>query len=119
MFMSASGSYFLEVTITLAACLLIVAYLRPFLKKILVDLCGTEERAQFWAAFSNTLLVGLPMFFALAYRPEASNAEQLFFEITQKLSGNMGGFLAALIASGMVIAFFSLFAPRTPKAETK
>ena len=111
--------YLLEVAITLAACLLIVGYLRPHLRRVLLDLCGTEERARFWTVFSNLLLVGMPMIIALAYQPGAKNAEELFFEITRKLSGNLGGFLFALVCSGMMIAFFALFAPRMPKAETK
>jgi len=111
--------YLLEVAITLAACLLIVGYLRPPLRRILLDLCGTEERARFWTVFSNLLLIGVTMIIALAYQPEAKNAEELFFEITGKLSGNLGGFLFALVCTGMIIAFFALFAPRMPKAETK
>jgi hypothetical protein len=117
--MNSIVSYLLEVAITLAAGLLVVGYLRPHLSRILVDLCGTEDRAQFWTAFSNLLLVGMPTIIALAYRPEAKNAEELFFEITGKLSGNLGGFLFALICTGMMIAFFALFAPHTPKAESK
>ncbi|MEW6406919.1 MAG: hypothetical protein AB1649_34510 [Chloroflexota bacterium] len=112
-------SYLLEVAITLAICTLTFRYLRPFLKTILVDLCGTEERAQFWTVFSHTLLIGLPMILALAYQPEAQNAEELFFELARKISGNFGGFLFALLGAGMTVAFFSLFAPRTPKAEAK
>ena len=111
-------SYFLEVAITLAICTLTFGYLRPFLKKVLVDLCGTEERAQFWTAFSNILMLGIPMIIALTYKPEARSAEELFFEITRKISGNFGGFLSALIGAGMMVAFFALFAPRA-KAESK
>jgi hypothetical protein len=65
------------------------------------------------------LLVGLPAVIALNYKPEASNAEELFFEISRKLSGNLAGFLFALAGAGIMIAFFALFAPRTPKAESK
>jgi hypothetical protein len=111
--------YLLEVAITLAVCTLMFRYLRPFLKTILVDLCGTEERAQFWTVFSHILLIGLPTILALTYEPVARNAEELFFEMARKISGNFGGFLFALVGAGMTVAFFSLFAPRTPKAEAK
>jgi hypothetical protein len=112
-------SYLLEVGLTLAFCILTFGYLRPFLKRVLIDLCGTEERAQFWTAFSNILMIGLPMIIALTYQPEAQSAEALFFEITKKMSGNFGGFLFALVGAGMMVAFFALFAPRTSKAESK
>jgi hypothetical protein len=117
--MNAIASYLVELAITLTACLMATAYLRPHLKRVLVDLCGTEERAQFWTVFSNILLVGLPMIIAFAYKPEATNAQGMFFEMTRKFSGNLAGFLFALVGAGMMIAFFALFAPRTPKAESK
>ena len=117
--MNPIASYLIEVVITLTICLLLVRYLNPFLKKILVDLCATEDRAQFWTVFSNILLVGLPMVIAIAYKPEANDIEGLFFEITRKLSGNLGGFLFALVGAGLMISFFALFAPRSTKTEAK
>lgn len=117
--MNPIASYLIEVVITLTICLFLVRYLNPFLKKILVDLCATEDRAQFWTVFSNILLVGLPMVIAIAYKPEANDIEGLFFEITRKLSGNLGGFLFALVGAGLMISFFALFAPRSTKTEAK
>ena len=111
-------SFLIEVILTLILFSLAVTYLRPFLRHILVDLCGTEERAQFWLAFSNILLIGLPLIFALAYRPEATNSEELFFEVVGRLSGNLAGFLVALIGIGLFVSLFALIAPRQ-KMETK
>lgn len=111
-------SFSLEVILTLIIFSLIVAYLRPFLRRILVDLCGTEERAQFWTAFSNILLIGLPLIIALAYRPEANTGEDLFFDVVGRLSGNLAGFLVALIGIGMFVSLFALVAPKQ-KVETK
>lgn len=116
--MNSIVSFFIEVVMTLIIFSLVVAYLRPFLRRILVDLCGTEERAQFWTAFSNILLVGLPLIFALAYRPEATNSEELFFEMVGRLSGNLAGFLVAMIGIGMFVSLFALVAPKQ-KAESK
>jgi len=98
---------------------LLVGYLRPFLRKVLTDLCGTEERAQFWTAFSNILLIGMPIIFALNYRPEASNTEELFFEVAAKLSGNLGSLLFALLGIGFIVSFFALVAPKPTKLEAK
>ena len=117
--MSTILSYLIEVLVTLLVCALIVAYLRPFLKKVLIDLCGTEDRAQFWTAFANILLIGLPMILAVAYRPEAMMLEEFFFSITGKLSVNLSGMLFALVGVGMVVSFFALVAPRPAKAEAK
>jgi hypothetical protein len=112
-------SFLIEVALTLLVSSMLVRYLRPFLRKILTDLCGTEDRAQFWLAFSNILLIGLPVLFALSYSPEATNAEELFFEMAGKLSGNLAAFLFALIGVGFVVSFFALFAPRATQAEAK
>ena len=111
--------FLVQIVLTLIIVFLIVGYLRPFLKRILVDLCGTEERAQFWTAFSNILLIGLPLIFALNYRPESVNAEELFFNLAGKLSGNLGGLLVALIGIGIIVSFFALAAPKPAKAESK
>ena len=112
-------SFLTQITLTLLISILLVRYLRPFLHTILIDLCGTEERAQFWTVFSDILLLGLPMIIALNYRPEARNAEELFFEVSGKLSGNLGGFLFALVGVGLIVTFFALVAPKRRSAESK
>lgn len=109
--------FLVEVTLTFLISALVFHYFRPFLQRILVDLCGTEERAQFWTVFSNIILVGLPLLIALTYQPEATKAEALFFEITHRISGNMLGFLFALITTGFIVSVFALVAPR--QKETK
>ncbi len=108
-------AFAIEVVITFAICTLTFHYLRPFLKRILVDLCGTEERAQFWTIFSNILLVGFPLLISLMYQPKASQGEELFFELTRRTSGNLFGFMVALIGIGVIVSFFALVAPRTTK----
>ncbi len=112
-------SFLIQLTVTFVIVSLLVRYVRPHLHKILLDLCGTEERAQFWIAFSNILLIGMPMIFALNYKPEFMDAENLFFDVAGKLSGNLGGLLFALICIGIIVSFFALVAPRQPKAEAK
>lgn len=112
-------SFLIQIVLTLIIVSLIVGYIRPFLKKVLVDLCGTEDRAQFWTAFSNILLIGLPLLFAMRYRPEAANIEDLFFNLAGRLSGNLGGLLLALVCIGIIVSFFALAAPKQPKVETK
>lgn len=109
-------SFLIQVALTFVISFLIVAYLRPYLRKVLVDLCRTEDRASFWTVFSNILLIGMPTILSLNYQPEAENMEELFFDMAGKLSGNLGGFLFALVATGFVVSFFALVAPRS---ETK
>lgn len=112
-------SFLIQVLLTIALTAIIVGYIRPFLRKVLIDLCGTEERAQFWTAFSNVVLIGLPTILALNYRPEATTLEELFFEVAGRLSGTLAGFLFALVCVGIVVSLFALFAPRPAKVEAK
>lgn len=112
-------SFLVQLLITFIVVALIVGYIRPHLRRVLVDLCGTEERAQFWTVFSNILLIGMPMIFALNYKPEFLNPEELFFDVAGKLSGNLGGLILALVCIGIIVSFFALVAPKHPKIEAK
>ncbi|HLO29231.1 MAG TPA: hypothetical protein VK249_08860 [Anaerolineales bacterium] len=112
-------SFFIEVALTFVVSVLLIGYLRSHLRKVLVDLCGAEDRAQFWTMFSNILLIGLPTIIALSYQPKARSAEELFFEVAGRLSGSLTGFLFALIGVGLIVSFFALTAPRQPKVESK
>ena len=106
-----------ELVFTLLISLLLVGYLRPHLHRVLIDLCATDKRAQFWTVFSNILLVGLPCIIVLGFHPEASTLEESFFEVIGHLSGNLAGFLFALVLVGGGISFFALVAPRQQEAE--
>ena len=96
-------------TITLG---LLVAYLRPHLKRILLDLCGTEGRAQFWTVFTCILLIGFPLIFGLGFHPKALDAQGIFFEIVNQVKWNLLGFILVLIGAGFVVSIFALVAPR-------
>ena len=111
-------SFSIELGLTILACVSITGYLRPHLKRVLVDLCKTEERAQFWTVFSNIFLIGLPVIIALGFQPQAATFEAATFEIFGRLSGNLAGYLFALVGIGIIVSFFALVAPR-PKAEAK
>lgn len=117
--MNTIHAFLMQVALTAVLSLVIVGYLRPFLRKVLIDLCGTEDRSHFWTAFSNILLIGLPMIVSLNYKPEAGTAEEIFLEVSAKLSGNLAGLLFALIGIGFIVSFFALVAPRPIKEEAK
>lgn len=111
-------SFAIEFSLTLLASILLTSYLRPHLKRVLLDLCQTDERAQFWMSFTNILLIGLPSIVALGFKPEAMTTEEAVFEIIGRLGGNMAGYLFALVGIGFIVTFFALVAPRQ-KVESK
>ncbi|NCP86723.1 MAG: hypothetical protein CO094_12995 [Anaerolineae bacterium CG_4_9_14_3_um_filter_57_17] len=105
--------YFLgQLALTLTVCLALSALLRRSLRPLLMDLCGTAERAHFWTTFSQTLLVIFPAIFGLGFHPESADPAGLFFELAGQLRWNLFGFTLALTAIGAALAFFALVAPR-------
>ncbi len=107
-----------QLAATLLICLLLTAYIRPFLKRVLVDLCGTEERAQFWTVFSNIMLVALPVIFGLGFMPDTSLPKNVVFQVAGQLRWNLIGFILSLLAIGGAVSFFALVAPR-PQTESR
>jgi len=108
--------YLVSLLITFIITLLLILYLRPSLKRILFDLCGTEERAHFWTVFSVIVLVATPFLLGMGYHP-AGQGTALFFEMATQIRSNLFSFLFALGAIGGVVTFFALFAPR-PKSNS-
>ncbi len=113
--MNSIAAFGVEFVMTVAIGFLLMLYLRAPLYRILVDLCGSEERARFWAAFSAVLLIGLPSAATLGYHPFSGNLTDTFFDMARQLGQNVMAFLAALVALGIVVAFFALVAPRASK----
>ncbi len=109
--------YLIQLLATLIISAALAATIRPHLRRVLVDLCGTDERAQFWTVFSNILLIALPVIFGMGFTPEAGDFESGFFAITNQLRWNLLGFILSLIMIGGAVSFFALVAPRPqPKA---
>ncbi len=97
---------------TAAIALAVVVYLRPSLNKILADLCGTQDRANFWSAFSSVTLVLVPAIFALHFRPEAGEPQSVIFELSTQLEWALMGLVCTMVALGFVLANFISGAPR-------
>lgn len=81
----------------------IVAYVKRPLRTLLVEICGTTERASFWLAFSNVTLVLVPLIFVLDYRPEFGPEKSVIFEMATQLKYAMTGFIIALSALAVVM----------------
>ena len=112
--MNTLAAFFLNVILTVLVVAGLVAYFRPHLHKILVDLCAGEARARFWGAFASILLIGLPVVTALGYIPSSASVSDSVLDLARQLSRNIMSFLAALVALGLVVSFFALVAPRRP-----
>ena len=111
--MSASILFLVGIGITLSMSFTTVIYLMNPLRKILTELCGTRERADFWLAFSNVALMLTPLIFAASCTPDPSG--NLVIEIATQLKLSFSGSLTALMITGWVI---SRFIPRQPARST-
>lgn len=112
-------SLFVEICLTIITCILLVRYLRRHLWCVLVDLCLTDEGAQFWTAFADILLVGLPLIISMGFRPRTNTIHESVFEIIRRLSGALAGFIFAIILVAIGVAFFALVATRWTKGASK
>jgi MFS family permease len=117
--MTSIAMYLTQLILTLAACFLLTAYLRPALRQVLTDLCKTEPRAQFWTVFSNILLIILPVVFGMGYQPVAGQGLAIFFDVAGQLRWNLLGYIAALITIGVVVSFFALVALRSQEYKER
>jgi hypothetical protein len=88
------------------AALCAVTYLTPSLRKVLTELCGTAERANFWTAFSNLALILMPLVFALHQIPESNPEIPLVFQLGRQLEWALGGLVVTVLLVGLVISRF-------------
>lgn len=104
--MTPSILFLLGLLLTLISAVAIVIYLRGPLHTILVELCGTEERAQFWVSFSNVTITLVPLIFAMQYTPELNAGTTSVLELAAQLKWALAGLLAAVLVLGWVINSF-------------
>ena len=96
-----------------------VAYLTPSLRKILNDLCGTSERANFLTAFSNLSLILTPLIFAMHQLPEGNPQTPLVFQIGAQIEWALIGLVATVLVVGIVISRFIPRPARNPAAAER
>jgi uncharacterized membrane protein YhaH (DUF805 family) len=109
--MNSNAIFGAGVAVTAAACLGVILYVAPHLRKLLIELCGTAERANFWLAFSNLMLFLVPIIFALWVTPERSENQAAMIEMADQLRWAMVGLVISVLSMGIVL---SAYIPRRP-----
>lgn len=97
--------------------LAIVVYLRVPLHRILVELCGTTDRATFWAAFTNVCITLAPLVFALQYTPESKGGPSAVLEIAAQLKWALAGLLTTVVVVGWTLNHFIRKLPTAGTAQ--
>ena len=102
--------------VTVFASLLVVFYLRSHLRAILIDLCGTAERARFWAAFTNVAFLLVPSIFALNYSPEFGPRSPVL-QIAAQCKAALIGLVVTVLVVGFVLGRFISRNPLPPPVK--
>jgi hypothetical protein len=104
--MSTTLVFVSDVCATVFVCMGLVFYVRADLQSLLIELCGTAKRADFWLAFSNVSLVLVPLIFALDYRPEFGRDNPVVFEIAGQLKYSLIGFIVTFGSLALILLRF-------------
>ena len=75
-----------------------VRYLEKPLHFLLMDLCGTEQRARFWTTYAKVMLLAFPLLLAAVYVPGPKSSWNFFVLIEQVRAA-----LLAILAGGGVL----------------
>ena len=113
---SSAISFLIGLLVTAIVAFGVVLYLRPHLHRILVDLCGNQERAAFWTAFSAVTLILVPMIGAMLVRPHPEDGLHVLFEINGQLRMALIGLVGATVTLAVVI---STFIPRESREQRR
>ncbi len=104
--MSPTAAFVTDSLLVVLACMGIVAYISEHLRSLLIELCGTAERASFWLAFSNVALILVPLIFALEYTPELGSGKSIVFEMAAQLKYGLVGFVVTLSFLALMLSRF-------------
>lgn len=114
--MNPTNAFLADIGLVAAFSIGLMAYVKKHLKALLIELCGTEERASFWLAFSNVTLVLVPLIFALDYSPEFGPNRNFILEMATQLKHAIIGFVIAL--SSLAFILFRFIPRNKPNAVT-
>jgi hypothetical protein len=106
--MNPTLSFLAGLAFTLALSLTAVIYLKPSLRRLLVEVCGNDERAAFWTAFTNTVLLLVPLVFALQTQPDEHPRSPILFELAGQLKWGLIGLGSSILMLGWVLSRFIL-----------
>jgi hypothetical protein len=92
-------------SLTMGVAFFVLWYLRSPLQAILTDLCGTNERARFWTAFSNITLFLVPFVLALDHRPTPDVHQSIVFAMSDQVELAVAGLIVSTVILGIVLSW--------------
>ncbi|WP_426167740.1 hypothetical protein [Pseudoduganella sp. R-34] len=93
-----------EIVIPLLVGLAVSRYLRDVLRRLLVDLCGTAERSEFWVRVTTVLITAFPVLLALWFGHSDARDANLASVLRTTLIMTTAGIVAGVAVMAWSIA---------------
>ena len=94
----------------------VVIYLKRHLRPLVVELCGTPQRAQFWIAFADVTLLLVPIIFALSAKPDVGADKIPIYEMADQCKVALIGLMLSLVGLAVILLGFIRRVPNTVQA---
>jgi len=104
--MHSTWSFAAGLALTAGSSMLVVRYLRSPLEQLLTDVCGNQQRAAFWTAFSAVTIGALPVIFALSNPPAADANTPMLLLIAEQLRWGLIGMMVSVLMLGWIVGRF-------------
>lgn len=96
--------FVIEIAICLLASAVTLAALARPLRRLLVDACGTIERANFWVAYSAAMMLIVPLLAVVVLGKSTDSIEPTLAFYKAALGSALLGLFAALAVLGLQVA---------------
>jgi predicted outer membrane lipoprotein len=93
-----------EIVIPLLVGLAVSRYLRDVLRRLLIDLCGTAERSEFWVRVTTVLISAFPVLLALWFGHSDARDANLASVLRTALIMTTAGIVAGVAVMAWSIA---------------
>lgn len=94
----------IEVAISLSVSFVVALSITKSLHSLLVDVCGTVERAKFWVVYSNVMTFIAPLLVVMLFGKSSSVGEQTFVFYKTAFGCSLAGVFVSLLAIGLQIS---------------
>ena len=102
--MNTLSLFFIEVVLCFTISLTLIYLLKPLLREVLTEMCGTQVRADFWVMFTQLMLIISPLLIVIFFTSAGGDGPVNIAEsLKETLFRSLLGDFIALVIIGQVI----------------